>query len=220
MLSTESTIHDISNQDVWLIVSAGRTGSVLISQYIQGYYGNYFKNEKFKFPGITLDDVKDIDRIESPCIYHTHNPNCLFHEKIKDINVVHSTRNLVDIVTSQYVRDTLGIRSHVYENLSKSKIFKTTTKRGISIDREKIKLYCDDAKIRHESILKAIKKVTPKKLLEIDYTQFSNDVLLLSDILGFPKKIDVNIRIKKMPDYREKIKNYFKLTDLIKFYLK
>jgi hypothetical protein len=98
-----------SAQDSWVVISSGRTGSMVIVDTIRGAYREHGIQLKYIPPDKPIDE-----KIPSGVIIHSHTPNVVFFSDTHT-RVVISTRDVIEASLSFCIKPHIG-SWHLYKN--------------------------------------------------------------------------------------------------------
>jgi len=187
---------DLERDDSWIVISARRTGSKVITDIIQDAYTQKNIRLRYLSPSADVSTLHDYRTF----IKHSHNPADLIHTYKY---VVYSTRDPVESVLSWFIREKI-VPWHLYSDRHTSLLSK-----GSDLI---VPFYLPPDKFREQylvvqSFYKDIR--LPDHAQVVDYSAFRDNPANLHDILGLDKlPIKGKIPIKNPGEHKQWILNW------------
>jgi len=195
----------LSENDRWLVLSPGRTGSKII---VDCLYSSYREaNLQIEY----LSPREEITEIPVLAIGHSHSINSLLHLD-KNVKVVLSIRDMVESALSWCIYPKIG-NFHLYPNHHQSKIDELHESIP-SFHLTKEDLY---SRYRHIKVFYDILATTPVQFTAvIDYEDTKNDPAKVYDILDITKPTSYKQMAIKNPGTHEQwITNWDEISEFI-----
>jgi hypothetical protein len=195
----------LSENDKWLVLSPGRTGSKII---IDCLYSSY---REANLPIVYLTPREEITEIPALAIGHSHSISSLCHLD-KNVRVVLSTRDMVESALSWCIYPKIG-KFHLYPTHHQVRIDELQ-EHIPSFHLTKEDLY---RRYRHIKAFYDILATMPIEFTEIiDYENIKNDPAKVYDILGVAKPTRYKqMAIKNPGTYEQWITNWDEISELI-----
>ena len=195
----------LNENDKWLVLSPGRTGSKII---VDCLYNSY---KAANLPIVYLAPNEDTTEIPTLAISHSHSINSLLHLD-KNVRVVLSTRDMVESALSWCIYPKIG-NFHLYPTHHQNKIDELH-KSIPSFHLTKEDLY---NRYRHIKVFYDILATMPMQFTAIiDYEDIKNDPAKVYDILGITKPDRYKqLSIKNPGTHEQWITNWDEISEFI-----
>jgi hypothetical protein len=195
----------LSENDKWLVLSPGRTGSKIITDCL---YSSY---REANLPIVYLTPREEITEIPALAIGLSHSISSLCHLD-KNVRVVLSTRDMVESALSWCIYPKIG-KFHLYPTHHQVRIDELQ-EHIPSFHLTKEDLY---RRYRHIKAFYDILATMPIEFTEIiDYENIKNDPAKVYDILGVTKPTRYKqMAIKNPGTYEQWITNWDEISELI-----
>ncbi len=202
----------ISNQDKWLVLSPGRTGSKVIVDCLRSYYYDRKMFLDYIGPNRVTKILEENLELPNLAVYHSHKYKTLEWINL-GFKVIISTRDTVECALSWCIQPQLHGLYHLYEKQHPDII--KDLKQEIPqfyLDPEELLRIYDNINLFYADLDKNLLKQT----VFIDYTEFSNNPKEVYKKLNLEApKIIARIPIKNPGEHKDWILNWSEIEGII-----